>query len=359
MGLFTGAIAVGNLAGAFPAGRLVQLVGLKRSLMTCILLTLAVLGAKSLFLAFQLQLLFAFATGVGLSLWAVCISPAIAETTSERERPFAFSLFFSVGIGVGALGAFGASRMPGWLANHSPRFHSPGPDQLTLIASCCFAALGILPLAALTFSRIVIPITPRPLLSPSLMRFLPAVALWGLVTGSFSPFANVYLSVHMRLPLQKIGTVFSISQLVQVGAVLCAPLVFRRLGVIGGIISAQFATSLCFVLLALSNRPLIASSVYVALMAFQYMNEPGLYSLLMRMAPEEQRSGASASMSFVLSSMQLVAAASAGWAFKNFGYPVVLGTIAILPLIAAGMFRKLPSERMMGAQQQVAEGQPG
>ena len=46
-------------------------------------------------------------------------------------------------------------------------------------------------------------------------------------------------------------------------------------------------------------------------------------------------------MSFALSSTQLVAAASAGWAFTHFGYPKVLGAIALIATIAAVAFRRI------------------
>jgi MFS family permease len=335
-------MAVGNLAGAIPAGWLLQNAGLRKALMVCLVYAPAALCTRSLLPAFPLQLILAFLTGAVLSLWAICIPPAVAGTTNERQRPFAFSLLFSTGIGLGALGGLAGSRMPGWLTNVSQHVHLPAPDQLTLIASCCFATLGIIPAASLHLARPVIAARARPVLSPSLMRFLPAVLVWGLVTGSFSPLANVFFAVHLRLPLRQIGTVFSISQLCQVAAVLCAPLVLRRWGVIAGIISAQLATSLCFALLALSSRPALASGVYVALTAFQWMNEPALYTMLMSIVPEEQRGGASASMSLAVSFSQLVAAATAGWAFTTFGYPPVLGTIAFVAMIAAALFGTIP-----------------
>jgi MFS family permease len=174
------------------------------------------------------------------------------------------------------------------------------------------------------------------------MKFIPAVAVWGLVTTSFSPFANVFFAVHIRMPLHQVGTVFSISQLVQVGAVLCVPLVFRRWGLTKGILIAQLATSFCFVLLATSTRSFFCSAVYIALTAFQWMNEPGLYSLLMNIVPEDQRGGASASMSFTLSCAQLVAAALAGWGFTHLGYPAVLSAIAVAAVAAGLLLRRIP-----------------
>ena len=46
-------------------------------------------------------------------------------------------------------------------------------------------------------------------------------------------------------------------------------------------------------------------------------------------------------MSFALSSTQLLAAASAGWAFAHLGYPLVLSAIALIATIAAGTFRSV------------------
>jgi MFS family permease len=338
LGILTGAMAAGNLVGALPSAIVIERKGLRNALRFCTALTPSLLCARALLPFFPLQVLLAFAGGVSLSLWAVCISPAVANTTNERERPFAFSLLFSIGIGVGALGGLAAGVVPGLLVGLSHGLQLFPPIQLTLIASCCFAALGVIPTLALPKWDSVVAVRARRHMSPALVRFLPAVAAWGLVAGSFSPFANVFFAVHLHLPLRQIGAVFSISQVAQVAAVLCAPLIFRKWGVLPSIVSAQFATATCFVLLAVGTRSAFACCVYVALTAFQWMNEPGIYSLLMKIVPEDQRSNASASMSFALSLAQLVAAGSAGWAFTHLGYPVVLSLIALVAIIAAALF---------------------
>src|SRR6201994_3884424 len=49
-------------------------------------------------------------------------------------------------------------------------------------------------------------------------------------------FANVYFVHHLGLSLQKVGFVFSLSQLVQFVAVLGAPLLFRRTGLVRGVV---------------------------------------------------------------------------------------------------------------------------
>ena len=80
------------------------------------------------------------------------------------------------------------------------------------------------------------------------------MAIWALVTGSFPPFANVYFVHHLGLSLKKMGFVFSLSQLVQFLAVLCAPLLLRRTGLVKGVILTQLATAAALASLALIHR---------------------------------------------------------------------------------------------------------
>ena len=187
------------------------------------------------------------------------------------------------------------------------------------------------------------------------MRLLPAIGVWGLVTGSFAPFANIYLSSHLHLPLSRTGNFFSASQLAQVIAVLLAPAVFRRIGVVPGICLSQVGTSLLFILLAVADRTPAAGFVYVGLTALQWMNEPGLYTLLMGLVSERERAGASASMSLVLSCSQLLAALAAGWAFERFSYVPVFTVIAVLGVLAATLVRAIPRGNLRSAERLVAE----
>jgi MFS family permease len=329
----------GSLAGAFPAGRLIQRKGLRSALITCVIAAPVVLCARSLSPSFPLQLGLAFLTGLALCLWAVCQAPFVAAITGERERPLAFSLVFTVGIGVGALGGLAGSRMPGWFSQRLDLSGLLAPDQLTLIAACCIAAIAIIPAVALRAGRTVLPARADSLWTPAVRRILPAIGIWGLVAGSFFPFANVYLSTHLRLPLHSVGTVFSLSQLCQVAAVLCAPLVLRRLGVSNGVFTMQMATASCFLILALTANPVAASMTYIMLTGMQYMGEPGIYSMMMKIVPEESRGGASASMALVLGAAQLIAATCAGWTFTNLGYPRSLGIIALVALTAGLLFK--------------------
>jgi MFS family permease len=115
LGLLTSAMAAGNLAGAIPAGWVIQKFGLRTALFSCIFLAVTMFSARAIWLAFPGQLALAFLSGVTLSLWAICIAPAVAQLTDERHRPFAFSLFFSLGIGVGSIAGLAGAACPACL----------------------------------------------------------------------------------------------------------------------------------------------------------------------------------------------------------------------------------------------------
>jgi hypothetical protein len=148
------------------------------------------------------------------------------------------------------------------------------------------------------------------------------------------------------LSLQKVGFVFSLSQLVQFLAVLGAPLLFRRTGLVRGVVLTQIATAAALASLAFIRGGTGAVWLYAAYMAIQYMNEPGIYSLLMDQIPPAERSSASASTFFVTSACQALASAIMGTAIVRFGYPPVLLGIALLALAATAMFGRLSSSYM-------------
>src|SRR5205085_11894047 len=129
-------------------------------------------------------------------------------------------------------------------------------------------------------------------------------------------------------------------------AVMLAPLVLRRLGLISGLMTMQIATA--FALAALAARPtaLVAGAVYATYMAFQYMSEPGMYSLLMERVKAEERSGASALNFLVIFVGQAIAAALAGFAVRRFGYSVVLIAAAGTALLAAAAVRRIPTDTL-------------
>ncbi len=353
LGLIGGCMALGSILGTIPVGLYAQRFGLRLTLVCGLLCTVIFSVLRVCVLAQPAQLALALLTGMTLCSWAVCLSPAIASLTQEHQRPTAFSLMFSSGIGVAALGALAAGQLPGWLRHFPQPFTANRASSLTLGFACGAAALSIVPLLRLNLPGAAPRVQLPRLSNPFLRRFLPAMAVWALVTGSFPPFANVYFVHHLGLSLQKMGLVFSLAQLIQFLAVLCAPLLFRLTGLIKGVILTQLATAAALASLALIHSgPYGGTSaiwVYPVYMAMQFMNEPGIYSLLMDKIPPEERSSASASTFFVSSGCQAIASAAMGIAIARFGYSATLLGIAGLAVAATLLFARLSGSQVAPA----------
>jgi MFS family permease len=173
-----------------------------------------------------------------------------------------------------------------------------------------------------------------------LLQFLMPFALWHLATGAFNPFNNVYFA-RLKFSVQEIGNVFSASQVLQVIAVLFAPFILRRFGLVHGIVWMMAATAASLGALALQPEAFAAVMAYGFYMSAQWMSEPGLNTLLMNHVGEHERSGASAVAYLVAFGAQAAAAYAAGQCIERFGYEVVLLTAALVALSASALFGRL------------------
>src|SRR5262249_29394361 len=129
---------------------------------------------------------------------------------------------------------------------------------------------------------------------PFLIRFLPAFAVWSIVTGSFVPFAPVFFRKQLGISLQHVGLIFSASELVQFCAVLLIPFLYRKIGVTSGIVLVQLITGAMAFGLGRVNSAGYAVAWYLAFAGAQFTVGPGIYGMLMSRVPESDRSSASA-----------------------------------------------------------------
>jgi MFS family permease len=339
LGLVTGALTLGNLAGSIPMSMLARRIGLRNTLVLgfvsapilCILRTFVV------WLPAQLGL--AILAGAALSCWPVCFSPTLARLTTEDNRVSGFSIIFATGIGSGTLAGLVAGHVPGLLRSATRVSHLMDDLQLVLLFTCGVAMLGIVPLLMLRLGPAQCPDKRgSQFFHPFLFRFLPPFVLWSMVTGSFAPFAAVYLQQRLRMSLAHVGSVFSASELAQFAAVLLAPLLFRRFGTVAGIISTQLATGAALFILGRTHSVNGAIASYLCYMSVQYMSGPGIYCLLMNRLPDEERGAASAVQNIAGSLSNAVAAIITGDMLVRYGYASVFTGIAAMALLAASLF---------------------
>jgi MFS family permease len=337
LGYVSSAMTAGSLAGCLPAAVAMQRFGIRNVLSAAFLVVAADAGLRASATTAPLLIALAFAGGLASSSWAVAISPAIARLTTERNRALGFSLMFSRGVAMGIVAGIVGGRLPDWLLRWGLASSPLVSYRRALWAGSAMVLLSLWPLARVRIGPA--PPEDRRLRPPSrpLLRFLAAIVMWHLGTSMFNPFFNAFLA-RRQFSAAGIGSLVSASRVAQVGAMLLAPLIFRRFGRLRGIAGMQLATALTLVALAGSQNAAWTGFAYVFYMAAQYMSEPGLYGYLMELVAARDRGGASALNFMVVFGAHMIAAAAAGTLIYRLGYSPVLLLAAAVCAVAALMF---------------------
>ena len=341
IGYITAALTVGTLAGTVPSSLLARHLGLRTMLVLYIVALPLCFASRVFLLQMPAQLGLAFLAGIAMSIWSVCFSPTLAKLTTQENRAFGFSIFVATGIGASAL----AGLMGGYLPDQFRRFSQVGSQvdgiRIVLLLACIILSLALFAILRLRLRLDETAPTGGKVFSGFLVRFLVAIAIWNFAINFFTPFANVYLSRHLGLPVSRIGAIFSISQLVQVAVILMAPLLYRRVGLVTGIAITQLATASLLWGLSRASGPVTAPFIYLLLSAVQWTAGPGIASLLMNRTPEKHRSQAAAIQNVVNLATQAGSAALAGKLFEQYGYSGPLASNAGMAVIAAALLYTL------------------
>ena len=335
LGFVTSALAIGGLAGALPAGVMARRIGLRSSLLVCFSLAALFSAARSMVSSPVALIGLAFLAGAATTIWAVVISPAIAQLTSEKNRSLGFSVIFSSAVALGIVSGLVCGHLPGWLAHLRPGISGVHAKQMALLLGAALSAVGLWPASRLRLGRppaTAAKFYPR---NAFVYRYLIAMVVWTLVLASIPPFATAYFSRHVGMDVARIGSVFSVAQVAQMIATLAAPVLFRRFGIVTGIAAAQVATAVALASLARTQGPVPAMLLYVLFNGVVWMSEPGMLSLLMSLVKPEERTGVSALNFLVMGVVNAFAAAITGAALTRFGYPEVLGAAACVALLSA------------------------
>jgi len=342
VGQVTAWLTLGNVAGSIPGIFLARRYGIRPLLLFTFVAAPVLCMLRLVVQTESVQRGLAFGAGVALCCWPICFSPTVAKVTDERNRAAAFGIVFATGIGMGTFSGLAGGYLPQFLHGAGSHTSVVAGIRIVLFAACGVTMLGIWPVLKLRLEGASPPPIRRTgLLHPFLRRFLPAFIIWSVVTGSIPAFGAVYLQQSLRIPLAHLGVVFSVSQLAQFTAVLCAPWLIRRIGTIKAIISTQLVTGLFLVLLGFSRNAGQAIVCFVLFCGAQFMSGPGIYCLLMDRIPDHERSTASALQNMSGALCQAGTAALTGICIVRFGYQPVLLANAGVAVVAALLFLKV------------------
>jgi MFS family permease len=344
LGWISSAMSAGSIVGALPGAALVRKLGLKRTVirasagvaLLCICRT-AALGRPWLIAT-------AFLAGALSTIWAVSVVPMVAALTDKKNRALGYSIWSGWGVGLGVLVGVVAGSMTDWIHKSGLVAGEIPARQIALLTGSGIALLSPLLLMRLPVDRIASPdakVFPR---SSFIKRFLIAWAVWNLGVGAFNPFFTAYFARQLHMSTPRIGFIFSATQLLELGALLAAPLALRRFGVVPGISLMQAGVAISLAFLATGPPALAAGIAYALFGSFQCMSEPATFTLLMSRVETDHHAGASSLSFFVTAASQAAASAVAGQSIVRFGYRPLLIFAALTTAFAAWLFHRLLRE---------------
>ena len=332
VGQVSSASTAGMVAAILPAAALARRWGLGKLLLVSFASVGAISAVRALVTTRPPLLALAFLSGTAFSLYAVALAPAIARLTTEKARSTGFSFSTASSIALGIVGGWLGGHLPGWLGGKRP----------AMLAGCALLALALWPASRLR-------IGPAPAEGAKLyprnrfvVRFLVVWTIWNLATGSFNPFFTTFFA-RLNTPVERIGLIMSGSQLSQVVALMLAPLVLKKMGLVSGTAAMLLATALALGGLAAGPSGWAVAAVFMTYTSCQWMTDPGVNTLLMDRVREAERTGAAALMMLVAFGAQLVASLAGGATIARFGYSAMLAYAAGLAAVAAAAFRSLPA----------------
>jgi hypothetical protein len=180
-------------------------------------------------------------------------------------------------------------------------------------------------------------------------RLAPVLILWGIFVGSFPPFFSIYFSRQFGMELGNVGFLSSLSQVCQVMAVMCMPLLIIRFGRGSAIGLMQGTSALILPFLIWVTQIHWAILVYLLYLSTQAMCEPALENFAMELVSPEERNRMASLRYTTHFLMSGLAVAFTGTVIVWIGYPILLGTLSLIGISSALIFfirfQKQPKSR--------------
>ena len=298
-----------------------------------------------------LVIVIAVLEGLGEAAFAVSFNAILADSAGDAKRTSAFSLASFLGWISGAIGAFAISSVLviERLGVSAAQAHT------ILYVIVGILGLSVSPLVLRVHETEVVRrrnLLPR---DPKSVRTLTRYGIYSVAialgAGLFVPLMTRWFSAAYNVSDAVSGPVLGVSSILTAGAVLLAPRLARRLGMVKAIVASQAFSTVFMIAVPWSPTFAVAGSIYTVRVFLMNLSNPLGQSLLMGLVPREDRaaaSGITASLWRLPNSLS----ATIGASLIGAGYlalPFYIATILYVFSIAAFWFlfkdAELPEER--------------
>jgi MFS family permease len=294
MGLTITVMGLTLVVSSIPLGILADRYGRRNVLVLGNILAGASLIAFALTTFIPLLLSIAVLEGLGEAAFAVSFGALLADRAGDQKRTSAFSLWAFLGWTSGALGAFSIS-----LVLFIQGFGlTDAQAHILLYIVVAVLGLAVTPLFFKIHDTSARKSATRNSILPRkskgvLVRFLSYSVVIAFGAGLFVPIMTRWFSAAYGVSDALSGPVLGISSVLTSFAVLLAPRLAKKLGLVKAIVVSQASSTVFMVAVPSSPTFAIAGSIYTIRVFLMNLSNPLGQSLLMGLVSPDERGSAS------------------------------------------------------------------
>ena len=327
--------SLGSLVIAIPA----TLSAKKNKFSTIYMISLGVLFLSWLSQVFFTNLIPLFSAsligGMFITYYSVAVAPFIMRNSAAKERTHLFSFNFAIMLLSGVVGSIIAGFLPDICANFTDSIIETLRMSLVVVSGVSLLAFLLIPKIK-ELNRI--PETNVKLsdifkIKNPLLLFkitLPAFIV-GMGAGMVIPFMNLYFKDRIKLPIDKIGIIFSITQLFMFLGILLGPPLAKKFGKIRTVVITQFLSIPFMLILAFFNQYLLVALAFFVRAALMNMAQPLTTAFAMELVPKNEQEITNSTLMVAWTFSWAISTAISGKLIANSGFTIPL-------VIAAGLY---------------------
>ncbi len=327
--------SLGSLVIAIPA----TLSAKKNKFSTIYMVSLVVLFLSWLSQVFFTNLIPLFSAsligGMFMTYYSVAVAPFIMRNSTAKERTHLFSFNFAIMLLSGVVGSIIAGFLPDICANFTDSKIETLKMSLVIISGVSLLAFLLIPKIK-ELNRVHekdVRLTDIFKIKNPLLLFkitLPAFIV-GMGAGMIIPFMNLYFKNRIKLPIDQIGIIFSITQLFMFMGILLGPPLAKKFGKIRTVVITQFLSIPFMLILAFFNQYLLVALAFFIRASLMNMAQPLTTAFAMELVPKNEQE---------ITNSTLMVAWTFSWAISTaIGGKLIAASGFTIPLvIAAGLY---------------------
>jgi MFS family permease len=290
-------------------------------------------------------------SGTGNGAMMVSVQPYLQENSRRRQRPYIFSVSFTLMWVTSILAGFIAGWLPMLFAWANPALASLEADRLqySLWIGVFFTFIALIPaqgMAGRTKSEkpSAAELDQHSEQSGSsnpwklIARFSLCNALIGFGAGMIVPYFNLYFRDWVGASIPQIGMVFAMGQFGTALGSISSPFLAKRIGLIKGVAVSQLCSLPFMLLMAWQHELWLCSLCFIFRGAFMNMCTPMRQETTMEIVPQRHRARASAAESMSWNLAWATAMFFSGGIIKNYGYDTSLYIAFSCYLVSAALY---------------------